>query len=355
MRFAAIAAMFIVLSGLWSVPSWAASVAPASPGAGANPPPTVEQLKTMLAQQQYQDVIRGVARCLALKGPAAQGYDHYELLMLRGEAYLRTRALPPAAEAFAAAQKETADPARRSAARADEILVRKSKPQGYLAKPSAASRPAAIPIIEEGDRKAAFAALLNDELAAAAPKVKAAKAATALPPIIDVARTLGDLRAVELAAGGGDEQVKTIGLDLGKQAHALIDDALRQMNRRVEECWRQGSRRRYQRNRDGTIGDQLYGMMGLTSVQTNDLKDAIATLEQVAPVARDLADASGASSLQADAAEAHRLLDRAKEVLDYDYANEGRYSNPPTGRSGAGGGDGQTPSTPSTPQPRTGR
>src|SRR4030095_12150312 len=109
------------------------------------------------------------------------------------------------------AQKETDDPARRSAARADEILVRKSRPQGYLPKPSPTSKPAAIPILAEADRKAAFTALLNDELTAVSPKLKAAKAATAMPPIIEVARTLGDLRALELAGSGADAQVKQIG------------------------------------------------------------------------------------------------------------------------------------------------
>jgi hypothetical protein len=348
MRFPALAAAFLV-SCLWLLPARAA-VPAASPAGAGSPPPTVEQLKAMLAQQQYQEVIRGVARCMALKGPAAQNLDRYELLLLRGEAYLRTRALPPAAEAFAAAQKETDDPARRSAARADEILVRKSRPQGYLPKPSPTSKPAAIPILEEADRKAAFTALLNDELTAVSPKLKAAKAATAMPPIIEVARTLGDLRALELAGSGADAQVKKIGGDIGDRAHSLIDDALKQMNQRVEECWRQGSRRRYQQNRDGTIGDQLYGMMGLTSVETNDLKSIIGTLEKVVPVSADLADVTGATNLQGDAGEAKRLLARANEVLNYDYSNAGRYTNPP--RDGTGRSGGATGQTPPAPQPR---
>src|SRR4051812_40079846 len=159
-------------------------------------PPSVEQLKALLAQQKYQDVIRGVARNLALKGPAAQSVDRYAMLMLRGEAYLRTRAVPPAVEAFAAAEKETTDASKRDLARANQILLKKSKPQGYLPRPSPTSKPAAIPIAEEADRKAAWAALLNDELTAAAPKVKAATAGNSLNPIIDVARTLGDLHAV---------------------------------------------------------------------------------------------------------------------------------------------------------------
>jgi hypothetical protein len=277
--------------------------------------------------------------------------------MLRGEAYLRTKAFPPAAEAFAAAAKETTDPAKKDAARANEILVRRSKAQGYLPKPSATSKPAAIPIVEEADRKAAWAALLNDELTLATPKVKAATAGNSLTPIIDVARALGDLRAVEVASGGTGEQVKQIGSQLGDHAHALIDDALKKTKVRVEEVWNSASRTRAQVDNNGNQIQKLYGMMGLTSVESNDLKSAMATCEKVAPVASDLAAVAGGSSdLTADAAEAQRLAARAKEVLQYDYNNEGRYT--PTGTSTATGGVRQrltppqqrTPQTPTPPQ-----
>jgi len=43
--------------------------AQAAAPAAAEPPPTVEQLKTLLAQEKYQDVLRGVARGLSAKRP----------------------------------------------------------------------------------------------------------------------------------------------------------------------------------------------------------------------------------------------------------------------------------------------
>src|SRR5688500_16894818 len=91
--------------------------------------PTVQQLEQQL-DTNPQEVLRGVARLLALKGAAAQQYDRYELFSLRGEASLRTKAMPAAAEAFAMAGKETTDPAKKATARANEILIRRSKATG---------------------------------------------------------------------------------------------------------------------------------------------------------------------------------------------------------------------------------
>src|SRR4051794_11462113 len=51
----------------------APAVAPAAPGDA----PSVDELKALLAQQKYSDVLRGVAKCMSIKGPAAQNYDRY--------------------------------------------------------------------------------------------------------------------------------------------------------------------------------------------------------------------------------------------------------------------------------------
>src|SRR5688572_2680037 len=159
--------------------------------------PSVDQLKAQL-DQNPQEVLRGVAKLIALKGEAAKPYDRYELFTLRGEANLRAKALVPAADAFAAAAKETTDADKKATARATEILIRRSKPLGYVAKPQrpapgavAATRPAGpMPIINEADRAAAMKVLLADEMATVEPKLKAANAASALPPVIEAVKQL---------------------------------------------------------------------------------------------------------------------------------------------------------------------
>jgi hypothetical protein len=240
--------------------------------------------------------------------------------------------MPMASEAFASAQKETDDDAKRSIARANEILVKRSRQTGYQPKAGAGTAaagagagnkpPAPMPIIEEGDRKAAFAALLADELTTVAPKVRAAKNATNLAAIAEPARALGDLRAIEVAATGAAEQTRQIGADLGERAHQLISDALKQMSNRTEAIWAQASAPNQYAGGYGAPG-----LHGLTSVESGDLKNIIANSEKVVPVAKDFATVTANAALQGDSAEADKLLARAKEVLSYNYA--GVYGLPP--------------------------
>lgn len=307
----------------------------ASPAPAAIDPrlPSIESLKQQLAAGENQEVLRTVAKLLALKGQAAQAYDRYELLMLRGEASLRNKAMPMASEAFKMAQQETDDADKQAAARAIELLVRKSKQTGYVPKlaPTAApgAQPAAgtpreqIPIIDEADRKQAFAALLNDELSVLEPKVKASAKATSLAPIVELARALADLRAVEVAAGEQAQRTKSIGSMLGARAHELIAGAMDGMDRQVEEIWDDASQQRYSRDRFGYV-QRNYGMKGMNSMQAKTLKDVVVTCEKIVPVARDLAMVTEGSELQTDAKAAETLYNRARQVLEFDYANEGR-------------------------------
>jgi hypothetical protein len=301
------------------------------------PLPTVDQLKAQL-ESNPQEVLRNVARMLALKGAAAQQYDRYELLMLRGEAHLRGKAMPPAAQAFADAARETTDPAKKATARANEILMRRSKIGGYTPKPQRPSAkpastkpfPPLIPIIKEEDRKLAMEALFADEMAVAEPKLKAADNATALPPIIEAIKVAVDLGAVEQFATGGANQTKQLTANLAKRSHFLIDKALDDMNKRTEHCWQIASQRSYSLDRSRNQYDNA-GMVGLTSVQQNELKNVIATTEKIAPVATELAAVTGGAELTADATTAQKLHERAKEVLAYDYPNSGRYNKQPQG------------------------
>jgi hypothetical protein len=306
-------------------------------GQAANSLPTVDQLKAQL-DSNPQEVLRGVSRLLALKGAAAQQYDRYELFSLRGEASLRSKAMPAAAEAFAAAAKETTDADKKAIARANEILIRKSKNTGYAPKPprpgaAPSTRPfmALIPIIKPDDRKMAIEALLNDEMTAAAPKIKAADNAQALPPIIEAAKLLGDLNALETTAYGKADQSKQIAENVGKRAHFMIDNALKTMSKRTEDCWASASRKQYTTDNYGNR-DYQPGMLGLTSNEANTLKEVIATTEKVVPVATDLATVTGSAELGTDATTAQKLHERAREVLDFDYPNSGRYTKQRTVR-----------------------
>jgi hypothetical protein len=318
-----------------------APVPPAAPAGQATPPadaslPSVDQLKQQLAEGKHQDVLKQVAKLLLLKGEAAKAYDRYELFSLRGEAALRAKQPTVAADAFAQAAKATDDPVNQATARGTELLIRRSKPLGYVprtapagadakAKPATPAQP--IPFIEPDGRKAALTALLADERAVVEPKVRAATKAEGLAPVIDAIKGAADLRAIEVAASGSSEQTKSLVGDLGEHAHRLISAALGKMKVRTEDCWAQGSRHREYVLSNG-FRQREYGMVGLTSTEQNDLKSIITTCQQVEPVAGELATVTGRAELIADMKDATQLLARATEVLKYDYPNAGRYNQP---------------------------
>ena len=62
--------------------------------------PTMAQVRETYDAGQYQPTLKSIAQCLALKGPAADGYDRYELLTLKGECLVRLKSLAYAADAF---------------------------------------------------------------------------------------------------------------------------------------------------------------------------------------------------------------------------------------------------------------
>ena len=328
-------------------PSNATGVAGSAVVSGGETLPSVEQLNAMLAEGKHADVLKHVAKLIQLKGDAAKAYDRYELLCLRGEAALRGKSNTMAMDAFAPAARATEDKDKQAVARATELLIRRSKPLGYMPRTAGAPAPQTrpviakadpapkgqanqpIPIIEPADRKRALAALFADEFAVVDPKVQAATTSDALPPIIDAIKLLGDLQAIEIAATGSSAQSKGISANLGTQSHTLIARTLDSMSTRVEQCWRSASRSQYSVDRQGNQYGKLYGMWGLTSVEQNDLKSAMVTCEKIQPVAAELAAVTDSPQLIADAQEAKRLQLRAHEVLTFDYPNEGRYTKDP--------------------------
>lgn len=324
-----------------------ASFTVAAPAPVGNALPTVAELQDQLKAGQAQEVSRSVAKLLALKGEPAKQYDRYELLMLRGEAALRTKQNSIAVQSFAEAAKEAADDTKKSMARANELLLRKSKPTGYVSRAAAQARPAPgvkpagpMPIVEEADRKAAMNALLTDELTTIEPRLNAARNAAALPPIAEAAKALGDVRAIEIAATDASDKTKSIGADLGEKAHGLISEALRSMEARVEEVWGSASRHTYHTNQYGQkVSDA--GLFGMTSVEANDVKGVMQTCEKLMPTAADFAAVTGNAELKADSEKAQQLYARAKEVVEYDYANAQRrrptVQNPPIQNLPGGG------------------
>ena len=82
------------------------------------------------------------------------------------------------------------------------------------------------------------------------------------------------------------------------------------------------------------IGVVDYARLFDESPQAKTLKDVVTTCGKIVPVARDLAAVTGGAELQADAQAAEKLYDRARQVLDFDYANGGRDTSKSQGDPG---------------------
>src|SRR5213075_3595191 len=87
-----------------------------------------------------------------------------------------------------------------------------------------------IDIADPEKRKAAFAALYAEQKDELAPKLKAAKDAKTLPPLLDALQAAGNLRSLELAATGEDGEVKAMVQDLSGRAQKMLTHALKDMS-----------------------------------------------------------------------------------------------------------------------------
>jgi hypothetical protein len=221
-----LAVMAVCLLALSTRDAWAADTTAPSP----------EDLKQLFVDGKYAELLPKLNKALSLKGDAANQYDPTDLWKMKAESLLRTRNGSGAAQAFGEVANRSDKPNDAAVATATAILIKKSSSFKYTPKAhddKAASKPEPIDIIDPDSRKTAFTALFNDMQARASTEVDAAKAGTSMPAIVQAAKDLTDLRAVEVAATGSDTQTKTMLTDLGSKASGMISDALDKMSARI--------------------------------------------------------------------------------------------------------------------------
>jgi len=99
----------------------------AVPAASAQTPATADDAQAAYERGDYQETLRLLGRTLSLKGKAAEGLDHYAMLMMKGESHLRLRSSANALSAFDEAAKVADDDKAAADARAVAQLIRKSR------------------------------------------------------------------------------------------------------------------------------------------------------------------------------------------------------------------------------------
>jgi hypothetical protein len=313
-------------------PARAPAVKAAVPAkAVAEPPPSADEIRKALDDGEPRDALQKVGKALALKGPAAGQYDRHELWRLKAEAHLRLKDVSAASTAFAAAAKEAGNDAARAEDKASEIVIKRSKNLTFtpkVSKKGAKAEP--IDISDPEKRKDAFAALLEEEKAEAAPKLKAARGAKTLPPIVDALKVIADLRMLELAATGADAAADETTQALSDQAHKLMDDAVQDMAALVKDVDASANELvpiavpgRGAGGRTATLEPSVR-RRGLSTPDMQDLKRTIADLKKLVPMARELAEALGdaGKGFEKVAEDGAAVGNRAHELLTTDYGND---------------------------------
>jgi hypothetical protein len=301
------------------------------------PLPTADELHKLYDNKDYQPLIQKLNRVLQLKGQAAQPYDRVDLLMLRGEALLQLKQQASAIEAFDAAAKEATAPKQDvirkpeqvARARAIDLLVHHSPGLAYTPKHLDAGQvPGRISLLDPSQRDAAFKALLFDQLTEMAPKVKAASRGTTMGPIVQLIRSLGDLRAVEVTVTGKTKQSDEMLVTMADRAHALMDAEVDRLAPAEQTISRNAHQKTthtlIQRDSQGTVVGQTSTITsrGLFSNDIRNLKEIASTCQQIASASHDFQDVTAgkqAAEFGALTTKAEKLAKDAEQTLSDDY------------------------------------
>jgi hypothetical protein len=305
---------------------------------GAEALPTAAEIHQLYDEGKYPQVLQKLQRVLILKGPAAKPYDRHDLLRLRGETQLRLKTPVPAAQSFTEAAEATDDAAAIAVDRATALLIKRSPQQAFTPKNTGKGKaPDAIPIVEPESRKKALAALFEDELAAASPKLKVVAEAKQLSTILEAIPFIRDLRSLELAATDKDERTKKVLGELGAHAHELLAKAVKDEGKKVDDIEKTANEtvqiqdygRDPKSNGRGTKIETQWKKRGLSRNDAGSLRDSITLTGKVAAACHEMADALGDKSVDFATVrtDAEKVAKKADSVLNEDYSR--RYTRPP--------------------------
>ena len=307
-------------------------------GAGASDAlPNADDVHQLFNDGKYKETLQKVARLLALKGDAAKAYDRHDLLVLKAESHLRQKEAPAAIAAYEQAAKEAPDDKTKAVDVATPLLIKRSKNLTFAPpakKGAAAAEP--IDITDPEKRKEAFAAMFAEQKEQSAARIKAAKDARSLPPIAEALKSAGSLRTLEVAATGDDADVKSMVQDISDKAQKMVSDALARMTKAVDDI--QASANDLQPTRTltrnplpggGVMAESSYKKRGLLTPDVQELKRVMADCQKLVPTVKEMSASlgDGGDALAQTGKDAAALYDKARDVLNHDYAND--YSKSP--------------------------
>jgi hypothetical protein len=293
------------------------------------PLPTMQELQQLRDQKQWQPLLQKLSKVIVLKGNLAQSYDRYELLMMKGEAHAQLKQGPQAIQSFNDAAKEAKDQKDKAAVASSTALLFK-RAQNFVYKRKSpttqASDAKTIDVLDIEKRKEGFAALAADEYAALEGKAKNATKAPNLGGVIDIMKSLGDLRNAELASGGDTKLADQLIAPLAAHTKDLSSKVIATDRKKVEEIEKSANIliEVPDRSRPGTSrapGATRYKKRGLMSTDSQTLKNIIQECNNIADGDKQLADEFGDAGkpLMEVVKEAQQVADKATAVLNADY------------------------------------
>ena len=281
----------------------------------AEPLPTAEEVRKLVDAGNVPDAMRQLNRLLVLRGKAAEGYDRYELLTLKGDAHLRLRANEAAAVSFRQAAAETDDKVKEATARATEQLIRRSKGLAYTPKRAAKGQPAEpIDLVDPESRQRALAALFVDEMAPVLPKVQAAADAKTVGPTLAAMAAAREMEYLELAANGSADQINGMVEGLKEQGKAMLEKVVERATKRVDRITQRANetenvRQIIPNSRGGYRTVLVPKRRGVDRDDVTELKAIVDACDEVMAQARALAASTGG-----DEEEVEDLLDGAEDL-----------------------------------------
>jgi len=322
-----------------------------APAAGGAPPATqpsadvvtmVTDIQANIDTKQFPAAVKAAAKVLALHGPAAVGVDRFQVTMLKGYAQAGMKSMSTAVITFKSAIKETKDPREIALAKWTAELFRTAGSITYVPKSVGAGGQKRGPfdLLDADQRKDAFAALLDDDLALLDPKVKEATISQKLPEIFPVLQQVVDLDQLDQIANGDDDKTTTLASGLLDHARNLLTNALKSDWARVGDIDAHA-------NITTTVPTQVVinnSLVTQTTTRKNGLSDSNRTeLNNIISVCQKIHDAAESflplSKSDKDwstiISDADRVASRASDVLNADYG--GTTSSGSTVNDGGGG------------------
>jgi hypothetical protein len=307
-----------------------ASAAPAVPVPATQPTVDVSamvgEVQSNLDAKQFPAAVKAAAKVLALHGPVAASVDRFEITMQKGYAQAGMRSMSSAVITFKSAMKETKDPRQIALAKWTAELFRTAGSTSYVPKTLGANGQKRGPydLLDTDARKDAFGALLDDDLAALDPKVKAATISQKLPEIFPVLQQIVDLDQLDLIANSTDDKTQTLASGLLDHARNLLSNALKSDWARIGDIDTHA-------NITTTVPSQIVingSLVTQNSTRKNGLSDSNKTeLNNIISVCQKIHDAAQSFLPLAKSdkdwntiiSDSDRVAARASDVLNADY------------------------------------